>query len=188
MQGDSSGRFQDIFVGYGGSAHDTRVLRNSPVYFRSLYPPPGYFLLADGGYPCLEQPIAILTPYRRPVHGIIEERFNKVHARGRNIIERTFGIMKARWRATLFKALEVRPHFVSEVALACAFLHNICLSHGDVMEEEELQPEEPGPPVPADQQQLEESSGDNMRRRLCAQISAPQQLHAALTDHDYTMA
>ncbi len=93
MQGicDSSGRFIDVFVGYGGSAHDTRILRNSPVYFRSLYPPPGYFLLGDGGYPCLEHPISILAPFQRPLQGIMQERFNTVHARARSIIERTFG-------------------------------------------------------------------------------------------------
>ncbi|KAL7394000.1 hypothetical protein ABVT39_019127 [Epinephelus coioides] len=171
---DSMGRFMDIFVGYAGSAHNTRVLRNSPVYFRSLYPPPSYFLVGDGGYPCIEQPIAIVTPFRRPLPGVMEERFNKVHGRARSIIKRSFGLMKAWWQATLFKALEVRPHFVSEVPLACSFLHNICLAHGDVMEEEELEPEDPGLPAPADHHHMEESSGDHIRARLCTQVSAPQ--------------
>ena len=40
---DSEARFLDIFVGYPGSAHDTRILRNSPVYVQSLYPPPVFF-------------------------------------------------------------------------------------------------------------------------------------------------
>ena len=34
---DSFGRFLDIFVDYRGSVHDTRNLRNSTVYFNSLY-------------------------------------------------------------------------------------------------------------------------------------------------------
>ncbi|KAL7373508.1 hypothetical protein ABVT39_008327 [Epinephelus coioides] len=157
--------------------------RNKACYYNYK----GYFLVGDGGYPCIEQPITIVTPFRRQLPGVMEERFNKVHGRAPSIIERSFGLMKARWRATLFKALEVRPHFVSEVALACTFLHNICLARRDVMEEEELQPEDPGPPAPADQRHMEESSGDHIRARLCAQVSAPQQRHNALVDHDYTM-
>uniref|UniRef100_UPI003AAC81F6 putative nuclease HARBI1 n=1 Tax=Centroberyx gerrardi TaxID=166262 RepID=UPI003AAC81F6 len=181
---DSSGRFLDIFVGYGGSVHGTRILRNSPVYFNSLYPPPGFFLLGDGGYPCLQLPIMIITPFRHPLQGRMQDRFNKMHGRARSIIERTFGVMKAWGRATLFKALEVRPNFCSEVALACAFLHNVCLIHGDVMEPE-LQPEEPGPLAPHDLQDIQERSGAHMRDRLCAHISAPQHLQAPLRDHDY---
>ncbi|RXN07706.1 integrin alpha-L-like protein [Labeo rohita] len=38
---DHWGKFLEIFVGYPGSVHDARVLRNSPVYTGSLYPPPG---------------------------------------------------------------------------------------------------------------------------------------------------
>ncbi|XP_056437328.1 uncharacterized protein LOC130374536 [Gadus chalcogrammus] len=47
---DHQGRFLDTYVGWPGSVHDSRVLRHSPLY-RSLYPPPGHFILADGGYP-----------------------------------------------------------------------------------------------------------------------------------------
>ena len=49
---DSNHKFLDICVGYPGSVHDTRVMYNSPLYYRRLYPPPGYYLLGDGGYPC----------------------------------------------------------------------------------------------------------------------------------------
>lgn len=41
--------FTDVFVGYAGSVHDTRVFRNSPLYNRGTYPPPGYYLLGDSG-------------------------------------------------------------------------------------------------------------------------------------------
>ncbi|KAM3619981.1 uncharacterized protein V6R79_016682 [Siganus canaliculatus] len=58
----------DSFVGYGGSVHDTRILRNSPIYVQALYPPPGSFLLGDGGYLCLII-IIIITPDRHPLQG-----------------------------------------------------------------------------------------------------------------------
>uniref|UniRef100_T1GFH7 DDE Tnp4 domain-containing protein n=1 Tax=Megaselia scalaris TaxID=36166 RepID=T1GFH7_MEGSC len=40
--------FTDVFVGYPGSVHDSRVFRNSPLYRRGNYPPEGYFILGDG--------------------------------------------------------------------------------------------------------------------------------------------
>ena len=56
-------------IGNPGSLHDALVLRRSPFYRQALYPPAGYFLLGDGGYPCLQRPVAIMTPYRHPVAG-----------------------------------------------------------------------------------------------------------------------
>ena len=45
------------------------------------------------------------------IQGRMQECFNVRHGRAQSIIERTFGVMKARWRSTLFKALEVKPAF-----------------------------------------------------------------------------
>ncbi|KAK7158532.1 hypothetical protein R3I94_004992 [Phoxinus phoxinus] len=66
---DHQGRFIDTYVGWIGSVHDARVLRYSPLYRRSMYPPPEHFILADGGYPCLRHPLPLITPYKRPVPG-----------------------------------------------------------------------------------------------------------------------
>ncbi|XP_034075263.1 protein ALP1-like [Gymnodraco acuticeps] len=41
---DSTGRFLDVFIGYPGSVHDARVLRNSPIFCQALFPPAGWFL------------------------------------------------------------------------------------------------------------------------------------------------
>lgn len=112
---DHQGRFLDIFVGYPGSVHDARILKNSPIYLRGTYPPPGYFLLGDGGYPCLENPLALITPFRQPVAGMAEQRFNNHHSRARCIIERAFGLMKTRFRCIFLEALEVHVQFVPKV-------------------------------------------------------------------------
>ncbi|CAL8240068.1 unnamed protein product, partial [Gadus morhua 'NCC'] len=53
-----------------------------------------------------ERPVAIMTPYH-PVAGHVEARWN--HARGRNIVEWSFGILKTRWRAIFLWYLEIRP-------------------------------------------------------------------------------
>uniref|UniRef100_A0A9J7Y9A5 DDE Tnp4 domain-containing protein n=1 Tax=Cyprinus carpio carpio TaxID=630221 RepID=A0A9J7Y9A5_CYPCA len=44
---DHQGKFLDIFVGYPGSVHDARVLKNSPVYTGRLFPPAGKCILGD---------------------------------------------------------------------------------------------------------------------------------------------
>lgn len=168
---DSTGRFLDIFVGYPGSVHDTRVMKNSSLYKVRRYPPPGYILLGDGGYPCLDTPICLMTPYKEPVTGPVQGRYNYRHAKGRSIIERAFGVMKTRWRCTLFKALEVKPTFAPQVIASCAFLHNVCLDNGDLLEPDEdvaqdlLDPQPPREPLT-----VNESSGNATRDRLAAQV------------------
>ena len=63
---NQEGLFIDIFTGFPGSVHDSRVLRYSQLYRSGQYPPGGYFIIADGGYTCIERPITIVTPYRNP--------------------------------------------------------------------------------------------------------------------------
>ncbi|KAI2661133.1 Protein ALP1-like [Labeo rohita] len=142
---DHHGKFLDVFVGYPGSVHDSRVLRNSPVYAGSLYPPPGKCILRDGGYLCLSAPICLITPYREPVQNPVQARFNSKHSRARSIVERAFGMMKARWRSLYFKALEVSPVFVPEVVACCSVLHKLNLFNGDIVEPVE-EDHDDGPP------------------------------------------
>ncbi|CAJ1081206.1 putative nuclease HARBI1 isoform X1 [Xyrichtys novacula] len=150
---DHQGRFIDLFVGFPGSVHDPRVLWNSPVYNRQLYPPEGWCILGDGGHPCLGAPIWLLMPVANPV----QARFNTIHGKVRNNIERAFRMVKARWQSIFLRALEVKPAFASEVVTCCAILHNICMENGDLFEAEPP-PEEDGPPPCSDV-----ASGENLR-------------------------
>ncbi|XP_045889960.1 putative nuclease HARBI1 [Micropterus dolomieu] len=169
---DHQGRFIDIYVGRPGSVHDSRVLRYSPLYRSSLYLPPGHFILADGGYPCLQHPLPLITPYKRPIQGVGAQRFNSHHSRARSIIERAFGMMKTRFRAIFLQALEV--------ITACAILHNICLGAGDIVapedEPEEDEAEDEG------ENGLETVSGAPWRDQLSAEVSA---LEEVPPDHQY---
>eukprot|EP00066_Takifugu_rubripes_P021972 XP_011611238.1 PREDICTED: putative nuclease HARBI1 isoform X1 [Takifugu rubripes] len=178
---DHQGLFIDIFTGYPGSVPDTQVLRNSPLYVQGLYPPEGYCIVGDGGYPCMSRPIALVTPYREPVTNMMVARFNRHHAKARSVIERAFGIMKTRWRAIFLKPLEVKPAFATKVFACCTILHNVCLQNGDSMEpsEEALGPDD------IDQMQPDLQCGEQIRDRLAAALSAPTHLPPALQEHDY---
>ncbi|KAJ8358141.1 hypothetical protein AAFF_G00030130 [Aldrovandia affinis] len=172
---DHQGMFLDIFTRYPGSVHDTRVLKNSPLYTQQLYPPEGFCILGEGGHPCLSAAIALITPYKEAVRLVVARRFNYHHAKARSIIERSFGIIKTRWRSIFFK---------SEVIACCTILHNICVSKGDIMEpaEEVFRPDDN-----ADQPHLhqDEQRGEQIREHMAAAVSAPDGLVAALEVHDY---
>lgn len=65
---DTRDTFLDVYNGNSGSVHDALVLQRSPKYKQALYPPAGFSLLGDGhGYPCLQHPVAIMTPFYQPV-------------------------------------------------------------------------------------------------------------------------
>ncbi|XP_028435489.1 uncharacterized protein LOC114556677 [Perca flavescens] len=53
--------------------------------------------LPTGGYPCLQHPLPLITPYRMTVQGVGAQRFNIPHCWAHSIIERAFGLMKARF-------------------------------------------------------------------------------------------
>ncbi|CAJ1074339.1 putative nuclease HARBI1 [Xyrichtys novacula] len=93
---DHKGRFLDVHVGFPGSLHDSRVLGCSPVYVHQLYPPPGWYLLGDGGYPCISEPLTLISPFRESLRNPTQERFNARHSRARSVVERAFGVLKTR--------------------------------------------------------------------------------------------
>ncbi|KAL3972473.1 nuclease HARBI1 [Sarotherodon galilaeus] len=164
---DHRGRFIDTYVGWLGSVHDSRVLRHSPLY--------------NGGYPCLQRPLPLITPYKRPVQGVGAQHFNSHHSRARSIIERAFGMMKNRFRAIFLQALEVHHTLVPHVITACAVLHNICLSAGDIVAPED-EPEGDGAEDDEGEAGLEAVSGALWRDQLSAEVSA---LEEVPPDHDY---
>lgn len=138
---DSNHKFIDICAGYPGSVHDTRVMYNSPLYYRRLYPPAGYFLLGDSGYPCSIHPIAIITPFKETDRQPLtrqQKKFNNLHSKARNVVECAFGQMKTRWKSIFNKDLELRIDNCVRVIVACCILHNICIDENDIMEAEAI--------------------------------------------------
>lgn len=58
----------------------------------------------------------------------MESHFNDVHSKARCIVERTIGILKARWKILIHdKRSRYIPQKVALFSNVCAALHNICI-------------------------------------------------------------
>uniref|UniRef100_A0A3P9JIT2 DDE Tnp4 domain-containing protein n=1 Tax=Oryzias latipes TaxID=8090 RepID=A0A3P9JIT2_ORYLA len=151
-----------------------------PIYANKTYPPEGYILLGDGGYPCIAQPITLLTPYREPLRNPVEARYNRHHTKARSVVERAFGMMKTRWRAIFLGSLEVKTKFAVKIIACSAILHNMCISEGDWLEPTVVEPQQDKA-----RNQQDEQSGVCLRRQISGFLSAPTVPQMALEDHDY---
>lgn len=73
----------------------------------------------------------LLTPVSNAVEDSPEGRFNALQKRARSTIERTFGILKGRWRCLLAaRELHYDPERAGKIILACCVLHNMCIKAG----------------------------------------------------------
>lgn len=80
-------------------------------------------------------------------------------------------MLKTRWRAIFLRALEINPLFAPKVVATCCILHNLCHATDDMLEEEDLGDED------AEAEDIGgdlEQTGNNIRARLAAQLSAPE--------------
>jgi len=100
-------KFTYAYVGVPGRAHDTKVLSYCATHETAFpHPPLGKYYLVDSGYPTRS---GYLGPHRRIRYHLDQfnrggpptnsrELFNRKHASLRSVIERTFGVWKAKWR------------------------------------------------------------------------------------------
>ncbi|XP_018564931.1 putative nuclease HARBI1 [Anoplophora glabripennis] len=112
---------------YPGSVHDSAIWRVSDIknFLRNEYENGDItsHLLGDSGYG-LEP--WLFTPFNRVVAGTPEARFNELHKLTRNVIERTNGILKGRFRCLLrHRVLHYHPAKAAYIVYAAAVLHNI---------------------------------------------------------------
>lgn len=129
-------RFTYVLPGFEGSAHDNRVLgvaRSAPEDALKL--PRGYYLLADAGY---TNTAMSMTPYRGVRYHLREqlkssrkpeskeELFNLRHAVLRNVVERSFGILKNRFKI-LVKAQSFSIDTHIQLVYALTAVHNLFL-------------------------------------------------------------
>ncbi|XP_074856258.1 ciliary-associated calcium-binding coiled-coil protein 1 isoform X1 [Carettochelys insculpta] len=136
---DSQGRFLDIYVGWPGSTHDTRVFRNSGLcrrleagtYIPQWEIPVGdttmpLCVVADAAYPLRPW---LMHPYTGHLSAS-QERFNTHLNHVCQVVERTFGCLKGHWRCLLTR-LHAGPTNIPQVVGACSALHNLVESKGE---------------------------------------------------------
>ncbi|KAJ1150643.1 hypothetical protein NDU88_003433 [Pleurodeles waltl] len=113
-------------VKFPGSVHDAYILRNSSIpYVMGQLQRHRVWLLGDSGYPNLSW---LLTPVRNPWTRAVE-RYNEAHGRTRSVIERTLGLLKARFRCLHMTggSLFYSPKKVCQIIVVCCMLHNLAL-------------------------------------------------------------
>ncbi|KAL4300390.1 hypothetical protein AHAS_Ahas17G0196100 [Arachis hypogaea] len=111
--------FTFIWAGWEGSTHDTRIfmetLQTKKLKFSHSLE--GIYYLVDVGYPTFK---GFLGPYRHIGYHIPQfrlapnfrsnnEKFNYYHSSLRTVIERTFGVCKARWK--ILQNMSLRAKF-----------------------------------------------------------------------------
>ncbi|KAL0448765.1 UNVERIFIED_CONTAM: hypothetical protein Slati_1432900 [Sesamum latifolium] len=129
---DRKMRFIYVLAGWEGSAADGRVLLDAVSRPNGLKIPRRNYYLVDSGYDNGE---GFLYPCRGVRYHLKEwdsgrnspqnheEFFNMKHAYARNVIERTFGLLKARWtilRSPAFYSIKVQNWII----MACCLLHS----------------------------------------------------------------
>ncbi|XP_075492429.1 uncharacterized protein LOC142530477 [Primulina tabacum] len=125
--------FTFVWAGWEGSAHDSKIFKEAMPRERLHFPlpPEGKYYLVDACYPTFK---GFMGPYKdtryhlpqfrlAPKFRSKNEVFNYHHSSLRTIIERTFGVCKARW-----KVLQNMPTFCQDtqfkIIVACFALHN----------------------------------------------------------------
>jgi DDE superfamily endonuclease len=138
-------KFLDVYVGWPGAVHDSRVLFNSPLYtsfeektHSTFLAPPvdlygceiNPYLVADGGYSSKPW---LVTPFDDDTDPA-KRHWNFCHSSTRIVVERTFGIYKGVWR--IFNGAQGvcrhKPKQVIMIAQACARLHNWLIDMGEI--------------------------------------------------------
>ncbi len=95
---DSKLRFMDVSIGQPGSVHDAMLLRTSPAWtHRQEWLPAPYYLLADSGY-FLTPELLCVFPRKQAVANDAMLDFNEHTSSSRGVVERAFGVLKARFR------------------------------------------------------------------------------------------
>ncbi|KAL1488702.1 hypothetical protein ABEB36_014501 [Hypothenemus hampei] len=125
--------FTYIFVGFPGSAHDSRVfsnslfVRNIEQHGKEIYFPHDYHIIGDSAFPLSSW---LMKPYSN-ARTDIQRNHNYVLSAERICIEHTFGLLLGRWRRLQF----INTYSISksvEIIVAACILHNFCYLNNDL--------------------------------------------------------
>ncbi|CAA0821757.1 Unknown protein, partial [Striga hermonthica] len=133
-------KFTFVLAGWEGSANDARIFNQtlSDPRYNFPYPPPGKFYVVDSGYAHIP---GFMTPYRgeryhlpewlgsNQLPGNARELFNRRHATVRNVIERSFGLLKGKFPMIKGLMPNYKVHSQTDIVIACCVLHNFIRMH-----------------------------------------------------------
>ncbi|KAJ1161478.1 hypothetical protein NDU88_001963 [Pleurodeles waltl] len=108
----------------------------------------------------------MMTPYLNPTTPA-ERRYNAAHRATHNVVERTFGLLKSRFRC-LHKsggALQYSPETTCRIVATCAILHNIATTRGIPVEISDSDSDEDDDPIPTPLQPADRTSAAEGRQR-----------------------
>ncbi|XP_021974313.2 uncharacterized protein LOC110869323 [Helianthus annuus] len=130
--------FTFVVAGWEGVAHDARILLEalSDPDAPFPFPPQDKYYLCDAAYAHVQ---GFMAPYRNVRYWLGDfrrrraltnkEKFNHAHARLRNVIERAFGVLKARF--LILKRMAPFPLVTQRnITVACFTLHNFIRKEG----------------------------------------------------------
>ncbi|GJW29727.1 putative harbinger transposase-derived nuclease domain-containing protein [Tanacetum coccineum] len=128
----------NVLKGWEGVAHDSRILSEAIINPNAPFslPPPDKYYLFDAAYAHTR---GFMEPYRNVRYWLgdfrqrralnIKEKFNHSHAKLRNVIERAYSVLKARF-PILKKMAPFPPTTQRNIIIACFALHNFIRKEG----------------------------------------------------------
>lgn len=124
----------DAYTGWPGCAHDARVLRNSSLFLKAEAGDkfaPNKLIIGDSAYPLKPW---LVTPFRDTGNlNQAHRRFNKRISSSRQVVERSIGLIKGRFRR--LREIGVRePETIARTILAGCILHNLCIKTNEDIE------------------------------------------------------
>jgi len=123
---DYQKKFISFFCGEPRSIYDSRLLKKSSLYRKSINGFLGInFLSGDSAYPCLDW---LICPFKD--NGNLTQIKKYLIIATRIVIENAFGLLKERFRRLKFFENNDLT-FVVKCIVAAAVLHNICLDNKD---------------------------------------------------------
>ena len=121
---DSTSKFIHTYVGWPGSIHDARMFRNSDLNDILEPVPKDLHILGDSAYALS---LGVLTPYRdNGKLSTLQKRFNFFHGSARSVIERSFALLKGKFRRLKYLDMSLDDKIPLTVS-SCVVLHNFIL-------------------------------------------------------------
>ncbi|RVE46114.1 hypothetical protein evm_009188 [Chilo suppressalis] len=140
---NAKGRIINVNPNFPGSTHDAAVWRasnvNKSLERAYIQGNENEWLLGDKGYPLLPW---LMTPLSAPATAA-EQQYNNCHKQARNIIEKTFGKLKNRFRCLLkHRILHYSPEKSAKIIVSCCTLYNLFFDTYSADEDDEITDEE----------------------------------------------